>query len=160
MALMLLLAGCTSQQEKDAQSEGLQMESGRWETAYDFNSIDIPALSAEHEKAISAEISKQASGPSCLAPGLKNQPNASFFGGRGTSECAYTQYDIRTGNAKIKLSCNMQGFGTVDIEMFGPITKDHYEFDTNIALRLPMIGRVAMRGKSAGKFVGPCNGSE
>jgi hypothetical protein len=160
-ATILFLSSCkVADNPGDTGSKSVALQAGRWETQYRFTEVDLPGLKRSQRDRIASEISKLASGASCLSPGLRNQPNASFFGGEGTSDCSYTQYEVVGGVAKIKLSCNMKGFGTVDIDSSGPIEQDRYDVRTEIGLRLPLVGRINLRGSGTGRYTGACRGDE
>ena len=157
VALSLLgFSGCKVASNDDNARKAFELEPGQWDIKYAFDEIDVPGLSGAHRERITAEISKLASGPSCLSSGLTSQPNASFFAGAGTSGCEYSRYDVSGGKATIKMSCNMKGFGTVEIDHDGPIAAGDYRFQTKAALRLPLVGRVVLRGESTGRRSGPC----
>ena len=60
---------------------------------------------------------------------------------------------------KMKLSCGMDGMGSVDMELAGVMGETEFNYDSKVDVRLPMVGKVAMRGKATGKYVGACPAS-
>jgi hypothetical protein len=163
LAILCLLAmtitGCKryDQTSDDAQ---LQLKAGRWENGYNLTQIDVPGLRQAHRDKITTEISKAASGPYCLEPAYVVSPPASFFGGKGATDCKYQSYDVERGKAKITLSCTMRGLGLVETELDGHINSEQFDFASKVSIRLPMIGKVNFQGTSTGSFIGACKGNE
>jgi hypothetical protein len=58
------------------------------------------------------------------------------------------------------LRCSMDGMGSVDMELDGTMTDATFDFDTEMALRLPMVGKVKLTGSALGKYAGACKGTE
>lgn len=161
-SICLLLAALNGCKRYDEMSDNgdLQLKAGRWENAYVLTQIDVPGLRQSHRDRITSEISKAASGPQCLEPAYVVSPPASFFGGKGASECKYQSYDVSGGTAKIVLSCAMRGLGVVETELDGTIDSERFDFASKVSVRLPMIGKVKFQGTSTGKFAGKCLGNE
>jgi hypothetical protein len=161
-SMFLLLAAFNGCKRYDEMSDNndLQLKAGRWENAYVLTQIDVPGLRQSHRDRITSEISKAASGPQCLEPAYVVSPPASFFGGKGASECKYQSYDVSNGIAKIALTCSMRGLGVVETELDGSINSERFDFTSRVSMRLPMIGKVKFQGTSEGKFVGKCQGNE
>jgi hypothetical protein len=59
----------------------------------------------------------------------------------------------------MKLSCAMEGMGTVDMALAGVMGETEFIYDSKVDVRLPMVGTVAMKGKTTGKYVGACPAS-
>jgi hypothetical protein len=157
--LSLALSGCKRQDEVTDAGQ-LRLKAGRWENAYNLSQVDVPGLRQSHRDKITSEISKLATGPACLDPGLVTAPPASFFGGKGASDCKYDSYEITKGRAHIVLTCTVRGLGVVETELAGPISANQYDFMSKVSVRLPMIGRVNFQGTSTGVFAGACKGTE
>ncbi len=159
MLLLLSLSGC-KRADESTEGQQLRLKAGRWENAYNITQIDVPGLRQTHRDKITSEISKLATGPNCLDPGLVTAPPASFFGGKGATECNYQSYDVTNGKAHIVMTCTMRGLGVVETELAGPIGPNQYDFMSKVSVRLPMIGRVNFQGTSTGVFAGACKGTE
>ena len=157
--LTLALSGC-KRADESTDGQQLRLKAGRWENAYNLTQIDVPGLRQTHRDKITSEISKLATGPNCLDPGLVTAPPASFFGGKGASDCKYQSYEITNGKAHIVMTCAMSGLGVVETELAGPIGPNQYDFMSKVSVRLPMIGRVNFQGTSTGVFAGACKGTE
>ncbi len=159
MLFALALSGC-KKAEETTDGQILRLKAGRWENAYNLTQIDVPGLRQSHRDKITSEISKLATGPNCLDPGLVTAPPASFFGGKGASDCNYQSYEVINGKAQIVMTCTVRGLGVVETELTGPIGPDQYDFVSKVSVRLPMIGRVNFQGTSTGVFAGACKGTE
>lgn len=138
----------------------ITMQAGRWETKFVFTDIDVPALGQNKKQQIMDEIAKIASSASCLSPEEAKNPGADFFGGDGAENCTYKAFDLSGQNARMKLVCSMEGVGSVDMDLNGSMAADSFDFDSNVAMRLPMVGKVALTGKAEGRYAGACKGDE
>jgi hypothetical protein len=138
----------------------IPMQSGRWETKFVFTDIDVPSLGNNKKQQIMDEIAKIASSASCLSPDEAKNPGADFFGGDGAENCTYKTFDLSGQDARFALVCSMKGMGSVDMELNGEMAAEKFDFDTNVAMRLPMIGKVALKGKAQGRYAGACKGDE
>ncbi len=172
---MLILSSCSgdsadrdgdgkiSSNERSAEmaSDGfIAMKPGRWETKFIFNDIDVPSLGAKQKQQIMTEMAKGASSVSCLSAEEAKKPGADFFGGQGADDCTYRTFDISGQKARLGLTCGMQGMGSVDMDMNGTMNESRFDFDSNVAMRLPMIGKVKMKGTATGRYTGACKGNE
>jgi hypothetical protein len=151
--------GKVSAKERAAEmaSDGfIPMQSGRWETKFVFDDIDVPTLGKNKKQQIMDEIAKIASSASCLSPEEAKNPGADFFGGSGAENCTYKTFDLSGQDARMSLICTMEGIGSVDMDLNGAMAADKFDFDTNVTMRLPMVGKVALKGKAQGRYTGAC----
>ena len=138
----------------------IPMKPGRWETKFTFTDIAVPTLGKAQKRQIMEEVAKSASSISCLTQEEAKKPGADFFGGEGAEKCTYRTFDVSGQNAKMGLTCGMEGMGSVDMDMAGTMNDSQFDFDTEVAMRLPMIGRIKLQGTAVGKHVGACTGQE
>jgi hypothetical protein len=54
----------------------------------------------------------------------------------------------------------MEGIGSVDMDLNGSMGADSFNFDSNVAMRLPMVGKVSLTGTAQGRYAGACKGDE
>lgn len=134
----------------------IPMKAGQWETRFMFTDIDVPALGKSEKEEIMREVAKGASSRSCLSGEEAKKPGADFFGGNGAEKCVYKSFDVAGQNVKMKLSCTMEGMGSVDMELKGVMGETEFNYDSEVAIRLPMVGKVKMKGNAIGKHVGAC----
>ncbi len=137
----------------------IPMKAGLWETRFVFSDIDVPSLGKAQKKQIMDEVAESASSQSCLTEAEAKKPGADFFGGNGAEKCVYKAFDVSGQNVKLKLSCGMDGMGSVDMELAGVMGETEFNYDSKVDVRLPMVGKVAMQGKAMGKYVGACPAS-
>lgn len=137
----------------------IPMKAGLWETKFVFDDINVPTLSKGQKQQIMDEVAKSASSKSCLTEAEAKKPGADFFGGDGAEKCLYKAFDVSGQNVRMKLSCGMDGMGSVDMELAGVMGETDFNYDTNVDVRLPMIGKVAMQGKASGNYIGACPAS-
>lgn len=137
----------------------IPMKAGLWETKFVFDDINVPTLSKSQKQQIMDEVAKSASSKSCLTQAEAKKPGADFFGGDGAEKCLYKAFDVSGQNVRMKLSCGMDGMGSVDMELAGVMGETDFSYDSKVDVRLPMIGKVAMQGKATGKYIGACPAS-
>lgn len=138
----------------------IPMKAGRWETKFSFSQIDVPTLGKAQKQQIMDEMAKGASSRSCLSVEEAKRPGADFFGGEGAGKCVYRTFDVSGRNVKMGLRCAMEGMGSVDMDLAGTMDESRFNFDTEMALRLPMVGAVKLKGTAIGKHAGACTGKE
>jgi Protein of unknown function (DUF3617) len=134
----------------------IPMKAGLWETKFVFTDIDVPALNKSQKQDIMDEVAKSASSRSCLTAEEAKKPGADFFGGDGADKCLYKAFDVSGQNVRMKLSCGMDGMGSIDMALAGVMGETEFNYDSEVDLRLPMIGKVRMKGNAIGKHVGSC----
>jgi hypothetical protein len=134
----------------------IPMKAGLWETKFVFDDINVPTLSKSQKKQIMDEVAKSASSKSCLTAAEAQKPGADFFGGDGAERCVYKAFDVSGQNVKMKLSCGMDGMGSVDMELAGVMGETEFNYDSKVDVRFPIVGKVAMQGKATGKYLGAC----
>lgn len=132
------------------------MKAGLWETKFVFTDIDVPTLGKSQKREVMEEVAKGASSRSCLTPAQAKKPGADFFGGDGAEKCMYKSFDVSGQNVKMTLTCGMDGMGSVDMELAGVMGETEFNYESEVAVRLPMIGRVKMTGNAIGKHAGEC----
>ena len=135
------------------------MKSGLWETKFVFTDIDVPTLGKSQKRQMMEEVAKGASSRSCLTPEQAKKPGADFFGGDGAEKCMYKSFDVSGQNVKMTLTCGMEGMGSVDMELAGVMGETEFNYESEVAVRLPMIGKVKMTGNALGKYAGKCPAS-
>lgn len=137
----------------------IPMKAGEWETRFVFTDINVPTLGKSEKRQIMDEVAKSASSRSCLTEAEAKKPGADFFGGNGAEKCVYKAFDVSGQNVRMKLSCGMEGMGSVDMELAGVMGETEFNYESKVDVRLPMIGKVKMTGNATGKYVGTCTGA-
>ena len=132
------------------------MKAGLWETKFVFSDIDVPTLGKSQKRQIMEEVAKGASSKSCLTPEQAKRPGADFFGGDGAEKCMYKSFDVSGQNVKMTLTCGMDGMGSVDMELAGVMGETEFNYESEVAVRLPIVGKVKMTGNAIGKYAGKC----
>lgn len=134
----------------------IPMKAGLWETRFVFKDIDLPSLGKAQKQQIMDEVANSASSRTCLSEAEAKSPGADFFGGDGTDKCVYKKFDVMGQNVTMQLSCAMDGMGSIDIDLAGVMGETEFNYDSDVAVRLPMVGKVKMTGNAVGKHVGDC----
>jgi Protein of unknown function (DUF3617) len=172
MAALLALTACSKNADRDGDGEiskderaaqipqdlALPLRPGRWETKVAFTQIYVTGLSDKRKQGIMAKMSKAASRVSCLNEQEAKQPPADFFGGGMKKACKYRSFTAQDNQIKIGLSCAMDGMAIADMDLSGQVTEEDTALDIAADLRLPMIGKVGLKGTSAGHYLGECEG--
>lgn len=135
----------------------IPMKAGEWETRFLFTDINVPTLGKSEKRQIMDEVAKSASSRTCLTEAEAKKPGADFFGGNGAEKCVYKGFDVSGQNVRMKLSCGMDGMGSVDMELAGVMGETEFSYESKVDVRLPMIGKVKMTGNATGKYVGACS---
>ncbi len=151
--------GIVDDEERSAEMDYdafVPMKAGLWQTKFVFSDIDVPTLGKSQKQQIMDEVAKGASSRSCLSDVDAKKPGADFFGGAGAEKCVYKAFDVSGQNVKMKLSCGMDGMGSVDMELRGVMGESEFNYDSTVDVRLPMIGKVKMTGNAIGKHIGAC----
>lgn len=150
-----------AERAQEMASDGLiSMKPGRWDIQFSFDDIDVPTLSAKQKRQVMNQVAKGASSTSCLSVEEAKNPSADFFGGDGTDNCTYRKFDLSGRKSSMELTCTMEGMGSTDIALAGAIDPDQFDFTTQVAMRLPMVGNVKLNGKAIGHYAGQCRGDE
>ena len=179
LALAVMLAGltsCSGGSESDVNGDGkvsaseraaemtkdgyLPILPGRWKLQFQFTDIDLPRLGKQERQNLLREAAQGASGLSCLSAAEANKPGADFFGGKGAEDCTYKQFDLAGNRAKMQVVCGMGTMGKAEMNLDGTVGDTQFDFDTNIAVSVPLAGKVKMTGRMTGTHDGPCQGNE
>lgn len=165
-ACMLALAACNNDGGNDAGRNddprqlpigiSLPLKPGKWEKNVSFTQINVPSLGAKKKQDIMTRMSKAASKTFCLSPELAARPTADFFGAGVKGACKYRGFSYRENKAEIDLSCAMEGMAMADMRLTGNIAAEHLGLDVTSDLRLPMIGKVELTGRSESRYLGAC----
>lgn len=134
----------------------LPMKAGLWEMKFVFTDIDLPSIGKAQKQQIMDEVANSASGRTCLSEAEAKRPGPDFFGGDGTDKCVYKKFDVMGQNVTMQLSCAMDGMGSIDMDLAGVMGETEFNYDSDVAVRLPMVGKVKMTGNAVGKHVGNC----
>lgn len=134
----------------------IPMKAGLWETKFVFNDINLPTLGKSEKQQVMEEAAKGTSSRSCLSAEQAKRPGADFFGGDGAEKCVYKSFDIAGQSANLSLTCAMEGMGTIDMKLSGLMGETEFNYESEVDLRLPMVGKVRMKGSAVGKYIGPC----
>ena len=136
------------------------MKPGRWETTAKFTEIDVPNLSEKRKAKLMAKMAKKASGSSCLTREQAEKADAGFFAGSQAKNCKYRKFDMADGKADFILACKKEGMGTLDTAMKGRVGESDYDMDVEMEMRLPIIGKIKLKGHATGEYKGACTGTE
>jgi len=64
------------------------------------------------------------------------------------------------GKADFILACKKDGMATLDTAMKGRVGESDYDMDLEMEMRLPIIGKVKLKGHATGEYKGACTGAE
>jgi Protein of unknown function (DUF3617) len=155
--------GKVSRAERAAEmaSDGyLAMKPGRWKMKVEFTEIDVPRLGNKEKQSILREAAQEASSLSCLSEAEAAKPGADFFSGRGAEQCTYSKFDIAGDRARMTVSCRQGDMGKAEMELDGTVGDTQIDFDTNLIVSAPLVGKIKLKGKMTGTHDGPCQGNE
>jgi hypothetical protein len=134
----------------------IPMKAGLWETKFIFTDVNLPTLGKSEKQKIMEEVAKGSSSRSCLSAEQAKRPGADFFGGEGAEKCVYKTFDVAGQSAKLTLTCAMEGMGSIDMKLAGVMGETEFNYESEVDLRLPMVGKVKMKGNALGKHIGDC----
>jgi hypothetical protein len=174
--MVTLVSGCSRGSESDTNGDGtvsseerskelaadgyLPMQPGRWKITFQFNEIDVPRLGNKEKKDILREVESGASGVSCLSAAQASKPGADFFGGKGAEDCIYKKFDIAGNRVTMQVACGMGGMGKAEMDLNGTVGDVQFDYDTKLAVSIPLAGKIKLAGKMTGKHEGKCQGNE
>jgi hypothetical protein len=166
MASMLALAACNNDGSSDAgradhpgqlpRDINLPLKPGKWQKNISFTQINVPSLGAKKKQDIMTKMSKAASKTFCLSPETAARPTADFFGAGVKGACKYRGFSYTENKAVIDLSCAMEGMAMADMQLAGNIAAEQLDLDVTSDLRLPMIGKVKLKGRAESRYLGVC----
>jgi Protein of unknown function (DUF3617) len=134
----------------------LPLKAGMWQSTVTFTQIEVPGLNQKKKQDIMTRMSKAASKKACLTTQQAPRPPADFFGGGMKDACKYRNFSVQKSQVKMALSCEMDGMAIADMDMRGNMIADQFGLDVSTDLRLPMVGKVKLTGRSEGRFLGTC----
>lgn len=133
------------------------MKPGLWQVDVKFDSAQIAGLSERKKQEMLVKMSKAASSNRCLSKAQAPNPPASFYGGEGTGQCRYQNFDVINGKAAIAFTCARDNMVTLDTQLQGAASATDFRFIMRNELRLPMVGKVDLRGSATGRYLGACD---
>jgi Protein of unknown function (DUF3617) len=164
--LLLTLGACSMGEEQEDHISGasgqlapgvkLPFNAGNWQSIVTFNQIEVRGLSEKRKQGILAKMSKAATKKTCLSATQAARPTADFFGGGSKGDCRYRTFKLINGKADIAISCDMEAMATADSDLSGTLSASTFNMEVATVLRLPMIGKVKLRGRSVGQLTGVC----
>ncbi len=176
IGVSLLLGSCSSGTESDTNGDGqisaeeraqemsadgyLPIAAGRWKMTFDFTDVDFKRLGKKEKDDLMREVEQGASGLSCLSVEEASKPGADFFGGSGAEDCTYKRFDLAGNRATMQVICGMGSLGKVEMDLNGTVGRDRFDFDTELAVSVPIAGKIKMSGTMTGVHDGPCQGNE
>lgn len=173
---LIALASCGRGSESDVDGDGevsraeraqemardgyMTIQPGRWKMSFNFTEIDVPRLGKKEKEDILRQLATEASGLSCLSKAEAAKPGADFFGGSGAEDCTYKKFDVAGNRASMQVVCGMGSLGKVEMELDGTIGDTRFDFDTKLAVSVPLAGRIKVAGMMTGTHDGKCLGNE
>lgn len=145
------LSAQREQSIKQMAAEGLN--SGKWDLKLDVADIEMGSLGEKRETKLIERMEQRGTGEYCLRQQAAKSPSASFFAG-GMEDCAFNNLENSDGKLSVRLTCSMGSIGSLEIDMAGPVTADSYSLSGDMAARLPVVGRVNMKGSITGAYTG------
>lgn len=133
------------------------MKPGLWQVKVIFDTAQVTGLSERKKQEMLLKMSKAASSNRCLSKAQAPNPPASFYGGEGTGQCRYQSFDVADGKAAIAFTCARENMVTLDTQLRGTTGATDFDFSMRNELRLPMVGKVDLRGSAAGRYLGACD---
>jgi hypothetical protein len=175
-AAALALSSCSSGTESDTNGDGkvsreeraaelaqdgyMPIQPGRWKMEFKFSEIDVPRLGNKEKQDILREVEQGASGLSCLSKEEAAKPGADFFGGKGAEDCTYKRFDLAGNRARMDVICGMGTLGKAEMMLDGTVGDTQFDFDTKLAVSVPLAGKIKLSGTMTGKHDGKCQGNE
>lgn len=176
LALLAALSSCSRGGESDVDGDGkisateraeeltkdgyMPIQPGRWKLDFKFTEIDVPRLGNKEKQDILKEVETGASGLSCLSAAEAAKPGADFFGGKGAEDCTYQKFDLAGNRAHMQVLCGMGSLGKVEMDLDGTMGDTQFDFDTKLAVSVPIAGKIKMSGTITGTHDGKCQGNE
>lgn len=150
-----------SERSQELAKDGyMSIQPGRWKIKFQFSEIDVPRLGNKEKQDILRELESSASGLSCLSAAEASKPGADFFGGKGAEDCTYKSFDLAGNRANMEVVCGMGSLGKVEMRLDGTVGDTQFNFDTKLAVSVPLAGKIKLSGMMIGTHDGKCQGNE
>lgn len=164
------MGGCGKQRSVEAENESVEsvakkvadadirLQPGRWESTMTMQSMEMPNLPPEAQKAMQAQKGMSHTFSHCLTPEEAAAPRAGFFQ-KQASGCTYDHFTMAGGKIDAEMSCK-DGSGPGKMKMQGTYSSDAYtmaiQSEGEMQPGQPM--KVAMN--IASRRTGECTGKE
>lgn len=125
-----------------------QLSPGEWEMTTEMLDMNIPGMP---KGALPPQLTKQNSFKSCMK---QQKPDASFFQGKGNSNCTYSDFSMDGGRIKGAATCDTPS-GKMTMTMDGEYHPDRY--DLTMAMKG---GEMSMKMHTVGRRIGECSAAD
>jgi len=129
------------------------LKTGQWNLQLNIADIEMGSLSEKRETKLKKRVERRGSGEFCVDDGQAKSPPASFFGG-GMQDCEFGKFEKAGDKLSVKLICTTGSIGSLEMKLVGPVSPGGYALAGDMAARLPVVGRVEMKGSITGNYAG------
>lgn len=171
-AAMALLAGCGDSGGADADGDGnitaqeaaaeaasggqVAMRPGRWEQKMELTEIDMPGMPAGMADMIKGQMGQGMTVTHCLTEEDVQEPTPEMFSGEGQDNCKFEEFDRSGNNMRMRMSCDSEGGGKVNIAMDGEYGAEAYRLDMDMNSTGGAQGDMNMKGAITARRIGDC----
>lgn len=172
-AAMSLLAGCGDSSGADADGDGnitaqeaaaeaasggsLAMRPGRWEQKMEFTEINIPGMPAGMADMIRGQMGQGMTVTHCITEEDVQEPTPEMFSGEGQDNCKFEEFNRSGNNMRMRMSCDSEGGGTVNMAMNGEYGVEAYRLNMDMNATGGEQGEMNMKGTVSARRIGDCS---
>lgn len=172
-AAMSLLAACGDSGGADADGDGnitaeeaaaeaasggqVAMRPGRWEQTMQFTEINMPGMPAGMADMIKGQMGQGMTVTHCLTEEDVQEPTPEMFSGEGQDNCRFEEFDRSGNNMRMRMTCDSEGGGKVNIAMDGEYGAEAYRMDMDMNSTGGPQGDMAMKGAITARRIGECS---
>lgn len=178
-AATLLLSACSSETSADSDGDGkitqaevsakiekemesVAIEPGKWENTVEFTEIDfdeskVPAeAKGMMDAMMKGMVGQKVSTSQCITEAEAKKPDANFFTGEDSKDCAYNDFTMDGGAMMMKMTCKASNGESAVMTAKGDYSSTEYSMTMDMLNKAGEMGDVRIRASVLGKRVGDC----
>jgi len=172
-AATAMLAACGDSGGADADGDGsitaeemaaeaasggaVAMRPGRWEQKMQFTEVDMPGMSEGMADMMKGQMGQGMTITHCLTEEDVKEPSPEMFRNAGQDNCTFQEYD-RSGNTmRMRMSCDSQGGGKVNVAMTGEFGAEAYTLNIDNNMTGGPQGDMSRKGIMSARRIGECS---
>lgn len=139
-----------------AKGGAMAMKPGLWEAQSKYDKIEAPAMPAEMQAKMKAQMAEGMAQRSCLTKAQVEKPGLEFFGAPPEANCTFDALDRSADGLKMAMTCKPTGPIILKSKIEGKFAAETYTLNVEQSTEGTPMGAVKMTGKITGKRIGDC----
>lgn len=139
-------------------SSPMPMRPGEWEQSVQLTDIQIPGMSEQELQLMRSFMGNAMTVSSCMTAEDMKDPDPEMFGGDDESDCKFDQFDRRGNAIAMKMTCNSDDGGVMNMTLSGEFAAEAYAMDLETRVTGGQTDGAVMKGKLSSRRLGDCKG--